>query len=91
MATKGSPRSIDTTPSQAKPRDDALIRAAVRDLPSVLGNMDGAEVVPGTKERIVPYASLVKEFLKKGHGSAAAEWAIHALVLENRLLVVHRG
>jgi excisionase family DNA binding protein len=86
MATNGSRPPIDTTPSQAKPRDEALIRAAIRDLPSVLGNMDGAESVPGTNERIVPYHRLVKELVQKGHGSAASEWAIHALVLENRLL-----
>jgi excisionase family DNA binding protein len=52
-----------------------------------MGNMDGAETVPRTDERIVAYPRLVSEMTKKGHSKAASEWAIHALAREKKLLV----
>ena len=74
---------IDTTPADLPHPPEPLIETAARDVPSIL-----AEVVPKSNhgEFSSTASLLVRSLMKKGHTRLAAHWALHRLVVEEKLL-----
>lgn len=87
--------SSKNIPPNSPTPPEALIAAAMRDVPPTLADLDNTTEYgagqPEPGQRIVLHARLVRALAEKGqHVKAAAEWAIHRLV-EQRMLTIHPG
>src|SRR4029078_1497427 len=81
-------REIDTTPISPRP-PEMLVDEAAKAVPPLM-----ADVRPASDGKAVLKASaLVLKLREKGHTLSAAEWAIHALAKDHKLIperiVVH--